>query len=425
MKLFKRVSALALAGALTFGCLTGCESKQPAPEFTVPESIDLTTVTDPYAAISGMSGDTVVAVAGETEITMDHLLYWIVSLSDNLTQYYSMYGLSTGLPWESEPEEGVTLADKVKSNALKTAALYALLPDKAEEEGLELSEEFTQTLNGTLESLAAQMGGEELMQHYLWYFPMTQEVYNELCVSEEYNGQILTKYYGEGSEGQPTDEEILNYLEEEEQCYFFKHILLKVEETVSEDSSETTSNYDTQKAKAEDLLAQLRASDDPITLFDQLMKEHTEDPGLMTNPTGYLGTANPSSAIASKMVTVVEEACLNMEEGQISEVLENEEGYHGFHIVLRLPVEGNVSVSDYYDTYINDRMSQMQDQWLEDNAIVTNEHYDAIDPADVYAALGVLRDAITEEANADSEQEGMDSSASASTSKPASSAANS
>ncbi len=421
MNLFKRVGALAVAGALTFGCLTGCESKQPVPEFTVPESIDLSTVTDPYAAISGMKGDTVVAVAGETEITMDHLLYWIANVSDNLNQYYAMYGLDTELPWESEAEEGVTLAEKVKSTALKTAALYAVIPEMAQKEDMELGESFTTTLNSTLDSLTTQMGGEELMQHYLWYFPMTHEVYNELCTSEEFNGQIMEKYYGENSEGYPSDEELLTYLEEDEQCYFFKHILLMVEETTSEDNSDTTSNYDEQKAKAEDLLAQLRASEDPITLFDQLMQEHTEDPGLMTNPTGYLGTANPNSSIASKMVDVVEEACLTMKEGEISEVLENQQGYHGFHIVLRLPVEGNVSLDTHRGNYINTQMTQMQDQWLEENKVVTNENYEAINPANVYAALGVLREAIAEEATAAMGDESTDSSASANTSEAASS----
>ena len=136
MNLFKRFGALALAGALTFGCLTGCETKTPTPEFTVPESIDLNTVTDPYAAISGMSGDTVVAVVGESEITMDHLLYWIANISDNLTQHYAAYGLNTELPWDSEPEEGITLAEKVKGTALNTAALYAVLPQMAQATGM-------------------------------------------------------------------------------------------------------------------------------------------------------------------------------------------------------------------------------------------------------------------------------------------------
>ena len=112
------------------------------------------------------------------------------------------------------------------------------------------------------------------------------------------------------------------------------------------------------------------------------------------------------------MVDVVEEACLNMNEGEISEVLENEQGYHGFHIVLRLPVEGNVSLEDHRSTYISTHMSQMQDQWLEENKIVTNENYDAVNPADIYAALSVLRDAIAAEANAAMGEEGTDSSAS-------------
>ena len=416
MNLLKRFGALALAGALTLGCLTGCETKTPTPEFTVPESIDLNTVTDPYATISGMSGDTVVAVVGEREITMDHLLYWIANISDNLAQRYAAYGLNTELPWDTEPEEGTTLAEKVKGTALNTAALYAVLPQMAEEEGLELSDAFTENLDVSMTALTEQMGGEELMKHYLWYFPMTHEVYNELCTSEAYNSQIIDKHYGQDSEGYPTDEDILTYLENEEQCYFFKHILFQVSETTAEDSSETISNYDEQKAKAEEVLKQIRESKDPITTFDQLMKEHTEDPGLATNPTGYLGTAKENSSIASKMVDVVEQACLNMNEGEISDVLENQQGYHGFHIVLRLPVEGNVSTENYHTTYINRRMIEMQDQWLEENPVVTNQNFDAVNPADVYAALTTLRDAIAEEATAATESE------SSSTSEAASSA---
>ena len=141
------------------------------------------------------------------------------------------------------------------------------------------------------------------------------------------------------------------------------------------------------------------------------MKEYTEDPGLYTNPDGYMGSAKDGSMIASAMVPVVEEACLSMEEGEISGVLENQEGYHGFHIVMRLPLEKHVDVNDYRTYYIADQMAKMQDQWLADNPLVTNEVFDSIDPSVVYQSVGVLRDAIIAEAEATYNQSGEDTSA--------------
>ena len=420
MKLFKRAGALTVALALAVGCLSGCSSSKTA-RTTVPESIDLSTVTDPYEAACGLSGDTVVATAGEVEITADQLLYWISYSADNLSQYYSMYGLDTELPWDTETEDGRTLATTMKETALETAVLYALLPQMAQKDGLELSQEYKDSFNASLEQLSTSLGDEEQVNHYLWYFPLTKDVYTHLCDSEEYNSMIMTQRFGEGSEGYPTDDDVLTYLEQDEQCYFFKHILLKVEETTEEgdassSTSTVTSTYAQQKALAEDLVQQLQASDDPITLFDTLMNQYSEDPGLASYPEGYLGSAKDGSSVASNMVTVVEEACLSLEEGQISGVLENEEGYHGFHIVLRLPVEGNVDLAEYRQTYIADQMSLLQDQWLEENPVTTTAAYDSLDAGVYYQTLNVLRQAISESLSASASSSASGSaSASAST----------
>ena len=417
MKLCKRIGALALTLALSVGCLTGCGQ---GATFTAPESIDLTTVTDPYQAVSGMTGDTVVATAGETEITADQLIYWINYSADNLMQYYSMYGMGTELPWDSEAEEGVTLSDSVKKNALQTAALYALIPAMAQKEGLTLSEDYKADFQATLDGLTQELGSEKLVEQYLWYYPLSRQLYAQLCDSEEYNSLIMNKHFGEGTEGYPTDAEVIQYLEQDEQCYFFKHILLTVEETTTEGSASTsattTSNRDAQKALAESLHKQLTESDDPMKLFDQLMKEYSQDTGLAAYPNGYLGSAKDNSSVASNMVTVVEEACLSLENGQFSGVLENTEGYHGFHIVLRLPVEGNVDLAENRELYIANQMTKLQDQWLEENQLTTTAAFDKLDPAVICQAVSVLREAIAAEAAAAGDQ-------SASTSQTASGSA--
>ena len=417
MKLWTRTGALALSLALAGGCLTGCSQTS---SFTAPESIDLSTVTDPYKVISGLEGNTVVATAGETEITAQEVLYQITAVSDDLLQYYSMYGLGDTLPWDTETDDG-TLADTVMNRALETAAIYALIPQAAQAEGLELTQEFKNTLQTDMHNLAQEMGSEEMTNHYLWYFPLTEEMYTHLCHSEEYNSMMREAHFGADTDGYPTDDEVIAYLEEDEQCYFFKHILLKVEETPAEGDSSTaqaTSNYDQQKALAEDLLRQLQNSSNPSALFDQLMKEYTEDPGLASNPDGYMGSAKDGSMIASTMVPVVEEACLSMEEGEISGVLENQEGYHGFHIVMRLPLKKYVDVSNYRTYYIANQMTKMQDQWLADHPVVTNEVYTSIDPSVVYQSVGVLRDAIIAEAQAVYDQSNEDTSASDTSTTP-------
>lgn len=421
MKLWKRIGALALTLALSVGCLTGCGQ---GSGFTVPESIDLTTVTDPYQAISGMSGDTVVATAGETEITAQQLIYWINYSADNLLQYYSMYGLGSELPWDTETEDGATLADSVKQNALETATLYALIPAMAQKEGLTLGDDYKTSFQTSLDQMTQEMGSEELAEHYLWYFPLTHDMYAHLCDSEQFNSMIMEQHFGKDTDGYPTDAEIIDYLVKDEQCYFFKHILLQVEETTTEGegdaSSVTTSNREAQKTLAESLVKQLQDSDDPMALFDQLMKEYSEDTGLTAYPNGYLGSAKEDSTVASKMVTVVEDACLSLENGQISGVLENTEGYHGFHIVLRLPVEGNVDLDENRKLYIANQMTKLQDQWLEENKLVTNDAFEKLDPATIYASLEVLRDAIAAEAEAASSDKSSASSTSTTTSSTAS-----
>ena len=425
MKLWKRIGALALTIALSVSCLTGCTQSR----FTAPESIDLSTVTDPYQSISGLTGDTVVATVGETEITADQLIYWINYSADNLLQYYSMYGLGSELPWDTETEEGVTLADSVKKNALQTASLYALIPAMAQKEGLALSEEYKTNFQTTMDKLVEELGSQEQTDHYLWYFPLDRDMYTFLCDSEEYNSMLMEKHFGEGTEGYPTDAEIIQYLEQDEQCYFFKHILLQVEETTTEGegdaSAVTTSNREEQKALAESLLKQLQESDDPMKLFDQLMKEYSEDTGLTAYPNGYLGSAKDNSSVASNMVTVVEEACLSLENGQFSGVLENTEGYHGFHIVLRLPVEGNVDLEENRQLYISNQMTKMQDQWLAENHVVTTAAYDKLDPATIYAAVTVLREAIAAEAAASAAQSSSSAAPEASSGAAASTSAQS
>lgn len=430
MRFFKRTGALTLALLLLVSTLSACgkggdSSTTPAapaerPGVSTDESgaisVDLNAVTDVFLSTAGLSGDTVVAKAGDTDITAAALMYWVAYSADSMLSYYSMYGMNE-LPWDTEAE-GQTLAQSMLLNSLDTAALYALLPQIAQQEGVTLSQDFQDSFQAQLDSMTEALGGEEYMNLYLWQYPLTKDLYAQLCESEDLNSQIQEKYFGEGGSMLPSDADILSFLVDEQQCYFFKHILLTIEETAADgsaagasSSAAATDNSAEQMALAEELLAQLNASDDPAALFDQLMNEYSQDGGLAQYPNGYLGTASETGVVGAKMVPVVEEAALALKDGEISGILENDGSYHGYHIVMRLPVEGNVDPAEYESDYLSDRMGKMQQSWLEANPVVTNENFDKLDAADFYNTVTALREAVTAKLEADADAAGSGSAA--------------
>ena len=396
MNAFKRICALAVSAALAASCLTGCGSSGSAsssadtskPDASAPstsapvETIDLSTVTDPFLTTAGIKGDTVVATVGELEITAGELLYWAAYGGDSLSQYYNYYGL-TQMPWDTLAEDGSTLAETLKKDALNTAAIYAALPTMAQEEGLELSQEFIDYVASGLENMSTALGGEEVANYFFWQYPLNTEMYTAMCESEEYSAMLVDHLYGENGTLAPTDAEILAYAEDELNLYSVKHILLAAMDTTTREPLDEKTVAE-KKATAEDLVAQLQASSDPIALFEQLMHEYSEDPGLAGYPDGYLEVR------PGQMVPEFEEASLALEVGQISGVVEAEGT--GFHIILRLPLE--IDTANYREAYVSEKMSARQEKWLADQTITTNEAFDQIDAGAFYDTLLVLRETI-------------------------------
>ena len=112
------------------------------------------------------------------------------------------------------------------------------------------------------------------------------------------------------------------YTDPEEYASYADHILLSI---VDLETNEPLSDEEiAQKyATAEDLLSQLQNAGDSgrETLFDQLVEEYGEDPGRAAGK-GYMVTAE------SNFVPEFLDAALNIEPGQVSEIVESTYGYH-------------------------------------------------------------------------------------------------
>ena len=420
MRSMKRAGALTLAALILAFSLTACgkdggssgsgasSSAAGSTSSSEPITVDLDAVTDVFLTTAGIPGDTVVAQVGDVDITAAELLYWVAYSADSMLSYYSTYFGITELPWDTEDASGVTLTQGTLDNALRTAALYALIPGIAEGEGVTLSQDFQDTFADQLATMTEAMGGEDVMAMYLWQYPLTPELYTQLCESEDLNGQLQDKYFGENGTMKPTDADLLSYIQNDRKLYSVKHILLltkDMEQTVTNEDGTTgyapldDATVAEKKALADGLLAQLRAAEDPIALFDELMNEHSEDSGLAANPDGY-------TTSKGQMVPEFEDTALTLKDGEISDVVEST---YGYHIILRLPLDP----ADYRGQMVADKMEAMSRQWLDEYGVVPTEAFDQIDPIAFRTQVTALQAAVQQEIAAiyEAEGEGADSSA--------------
>lgn len=392
MKTTKRLGALTLALVMALSALSGCGQKTPSSgSGSLPdgsssgssaqaEPIDLSQVTDPYLTVSGLPGDEVVARLGSADITADQLLYW---LQREISGYLSQFGgQMTSLPWDTEMTEGVTFGQYMLDQALNDAVLHCILREMAGQESLTPDPSIASGVESDYVNMVLQAEGDEgRVAHIYWANLLTKELYTTLNENSDLYNQLREKHFGEDSGHYPTDAEVNAYLEETGQ-YRVKHILLSTTDE-NRQPLEDEAVIAQKKATADDLLAQLRAAEDPIALFDELMHQYSEDPGLESNPEGY-------TTSKGEMVPVFEETSLALKVGEISEVVDSGLGYH---IILRLPMDPD----DFRADCVNYLFQQFLDQERERLGVEKTDAFSKINVGDFWDKVQSLQSAVQAE----------------------------
>ena len=374
--MFKRLIALLTALVMCFA-LCACGSRETpveSPDVTPSESpapsdnaaaesdlkVDLTQSMFEFA--SGLKdGDTAATVNGDP-IPNELFLYLLSYNCYYLDYNYYQMGSTVDLT-----NEGVVnyLVSDVKS----AITYYAVLRQLCEEKGITMSEEQLAEYQAMIEETINTSYGGDAEQFYRSY-GLSPETF--LYV---YESNYLYNNYAEQELPEPTAEDLEQYVADSG-IFGVKHILLMTTAADQKDAdgnvTQTAAEYnEAQLALASDLLAQIKSAEDPVAKFDELMKEHSEDGGLTTNPDGYTFSGSDS------LVGGFREATLALEVGEISDVVITD---YGYHILLRLPVDA----SNYHDACAAAKMDAMIADAMEEAELVLSDGIAALNVAEFY-----------------------------------------
>ena len=372
--LIRRGLGVALAVVMATGLLSSCGSDY-----------------DPVQDIMGYKGSTVLFTVNGQDVTAEQYLFWLAQEADRANSYASMMQSDDSETsfWDTKLDENSdeTIGDQIKASAQGYAAMYSVVETKGKEEGYSYTSEDKASYQEDLATAKEQLGGEDAYAKYLKSMCISNKGFEHLSSVSFIHSHMVDGMFLDGKENAPSAEDLTQYAEDND-LLVAKHILLLTKDmTTGEDLSDAEKAE--KKAKADDLLKQLQAITDPTELeskFDELMKANSEDTGLESNPDGYVFSAGD-------MVEAFESATRSLEPGQLSGIVESKFGYH---IILRLDPATSKA---FREQYSSKKLSEMEQQWVDEADIQTTETYDNLSVADFYDKLTAYRDSLNTDAD--------------------------
>ena len=324
----KKTITLLLVLALSLGLLTACGSTE------IRSYQDDAETEDVFAnAYGAYAPDTLVATADGTPVYWNEFSYWLAYIGSQIASPDENGAIDWYAAEGSEEPLGETLLRNVHDSILQ----YHILEGMAAEKGIEFGEEGEEYVESMIQeaitSIAGEEGTEEDLLDYLKSYYLDMDVLR-------YQGKIqylYTKLFEElfGADGEKvSDEDIAEYVEENG-LMLAKHILYSVTDETGAELDDAAKAE--KKAAAESAVQQLRAITDNealVTKFDELMNAESEDPGLAYYPDGYVFGSG-------EMMQEFEDGTKALGDYEVSDPVETSAGYH---VILRLPLNGDASV---------------------------------------------------------------------------------
>ncbi len=259
------------------------------------------------------AGKNSVVQVGDAYVSQSEFEYYLNSVKSQM----SGTELSSEDDWQSKEIEGRKAIDLAKEKSLDTAVdnlAYIEVGKKV----VELSDDDKENIKKLKERIVTANGGETTYKKYVEQMGLTDDFIDMLCESEMYKSKLTEKV---SEENEITDEMMNKTFKEKYRRA--KHILILTQDmTTGLDLSEEQQAQ--ALAKAQQVFRRVQSGED----FDVLAAEFNEDPGVASNPNGYVFTDG-------EMVSEFQEGVDSLENGNVALVKTS----YGYHIIKRMALD--------------------------------------------------------------------------------------
>ena len=256
-----------------------------------------------------INNNDIVAKVNENNITLDQFQKTLALYKLSLE---SMYGSSI---WETEVENGVKYKDKFKEIMLEQMIEIQAVCDKAKKDGLAPSKE---EVDKSFEELKANIDKDADYKKKLADIGI-----DDTYLRQEQEQSLTMQKYKENFDKniKITDEEMKKYYEDHKKDYYKDEVKVsRILISTLDANGKEVSNAKKKDAKnkAEEVLKKAKSGDE----FSQLAKEYSDDKNSATQggDLGYISKGQMSKSF--------EDAAFSLKPGEISNVIETEEGYN-------------------------------------------------------------------------------------------------
>lgn len=332
LTIHKRIFAVVMAALLAAMCLTGCA------------------VTKNASVIGTVNGE---------NVTSDYYEYFMQSVQQEMIQDAKISTPEEANKYWDTEIDGKKAIDVLRQKAFDEIAKLYVEVQKAKEMGIAISDEDSKQITSAINNAITQSGGKAAYEASLKEMGLTATSYRNLMEMFWYASKLQEKIMADDKQYEISDEDAKKYAENQEKITA-KHILFSTQDSETGEPLSDEKKAE-MKSVAEEALEKIKSGAEK---FDDVMNDLSQDPGLASNPNGY-------TFGKGEMVKEFEDAAFALKEGEMSDIVESDFGYH---IIKREPrVIEESDISSAKEEMQADLYDKQVEKWVNDSKLELNE----------------------------------------------------